>query len=89
VFGYPVQQQLSRKKPTRYRREFIVHENTYRRMSEIRLKEMMDTQARDAGLPIQDFKQVLNTIYTRKFASDFALEMNRSSLEWMKSFLPK
>jgi len=58
-------------------------------MDENRLKEMMDTQANDAGLPFQDFEQVLNTIYTRKFASDFALEMNRSSLEWMKPFLPK
>lgn len=89
VFGYPVQQQRDRKKPIRYRREFIVHENTYRRMDENRLKEMMDTHARDAGLPIQDFKQVLNTIYTRKFASDFALEMNRSAYEWMKKFLPE
>lgn len=89
VFGYPVKQQRERKKPTRYRREFIVHENTYRRMDESRLKEMMDTHARDAGLPIQDFKQVLNTIYTHKFASDFALEMNRSAYEWMKKFLPE
>ncbi len=87
VFGYPIQQQLTRKKPTRYRREFMVHENGYRRCDENELKRMFETQTADAGLPDVDFHETLKGIYTRKFASDFALEMNRSAHRWLKPFL--
>lgn len=87
VFGYPVKQQLDRKKPTRYRRAFMVHENGYRNYDENELKTMFDTQTADAGLPAVDFNSVLKGIYTRKFSSDFALEMDRSATEWILPFL--
>lgn len=87
VFGYPVQQQLDRKKPTRYRHEYIVHENGYRRSDETELKAMFETQTLDAGLPAVDFQTSLKGIYLRKFASDFALEMDRSAYQWLLPFL--
>ncbi len=89
VFGYPLQTQLDRKKPTRYRSTSMVRENTYRRHDENELKEMFETQSRDAGLPIVDFMKALEGLYKRKFISDFALEMDRSANCWFKPFLAK
>ncbi|MGB7594513.1 MAG: nitroreductase family protein [Erysipelotrichaceae bacterium] len=89
VFGYPVPQQLSRKKPTRYRRENMVRENTYHAYSDEELRSMFKTQTKDAGLPEVDFDTVLKSIYTRKFTSDFALEMDRSASAWISPFLKK
>jgi nitroreductase len=87
VFGYPVPQQLDRRKPTRYRRENMVRENTYRPYDIDELASMFETQTKDAGLPAVDFDTVLKGIYTRKFSSDFALEMDRSAHAWICPFL--
>lgn len=89
VMGYPVKSQLDRKKPTRYRRTSMVRENIYQSYTEIELKTMFETQTSDAELPAIDFSTVLKGIYTRKFASDFALEMDRSANAWILPFLKK
>ena len=89
VFGYPAPPQLERKKPTRYRRENMVRENTYQTYAEDELKLMFETQTKDAGLPAVAFEPALKAIYTRKFASAFALEMDRSAYAWIRPFLEK
>ncbi len=89
VFGYPVQQQFERKKPTRLRREFIVHENHYHKTDAAQLQAMFKTQADDAGLPFLDYKSTLSAIYKRKFASDFWREMQRSASILIEPFIKK
>jgi FMN reductase (NADPH) len=86
VFGHPVQQQRDRKKPARYSREHMVRENTYRSYDADELKEMFDKQSMSAGNPVVDVERILTGIYKRKFASDFALEMDRSAAMWIQPF---
>ena len=77
IYGYPTKQQLERKKPERFNRRHMVHENGYRN---IQPKELLDMYSE------QGQKESINDFCKRKYMSDFTLEMNRSILEYLKSF---
>lgn len=73
VFGYPTQQQKERKQPTRFAKSSIVFENKYRELSEDELLEMMPNDRTKA-------------FYNRKYVSEFAKEMVRSTNEIYKNW---
>lgn len=81
IFGYPTQVQKNRQKPERCALEHIVHENGYRQMHASELKEMLSWKA--GGRPYEEW---LAAFHNRKYASDFAIEMNRSVGEYLKEF---
>lgn len=84
VFGYPTQQQLDRKKPSRFDRRFIVQENTYKRLSEYELEQMFKERA---DQPDFDYRDFIEKFCNRKYMSDFSLEMTRSAEVYLSRFL--
>ena len=76
VFGYPTQQQKDRKQLPRFAKSSIVFENKYRELSEEELLEMMPNDRTKA-------------FYNRKYVSDFAQEMVRSTKEIFKNWNTK
>ena len=81
VFGYPTEQQQSRRKPDRCAMEHIVHENAYRDMDGQELREMFAARAGDKG-----FDDYMAAFCQRKYTSDFAVEMSRSVAAYLKDF---
>lgn len=86
VIGYPTESQKNRQKPKRFSRQYIVHENTYRPLTETELRAMHTEQANIAD-GTYDFESTLTAFCNRKYLSQFALEMNRSSEIWIKPFI--
>lgn len=90
VFGYPTRQQKDREYTTRFDEKFIVFENRYRRLEPVEFDEMFDErqQRMPKGKAMEGIANVGQATYLRKFAADFALEMNRSVRlilkEWLK-----
>ena len=81
VFGYPTQQQIDRKKPTRSDRQYIVHENGYRKMDANELKEMLSVKS-----TAPDYNQWITAFCKRKFNSDFSREMTRSVERYLEEY---
>lgn len=81
IFGYPTQVQVDRQKPERCALKHIVHENGYRQMNASELNEMLGNKSND-----RPYEEWLTAFYNRKYASDFAIEMNRSAGEYLKDF---
>ena len=81
VFGYPTEQQAQRTKPARVDMRHIVREDRYRRMDGAELKDMLGHKAPDG-----QYEAWLTAFFKRKYASDFAGEMNRSVAEYLKHF---
>lgn len=73
VFGYPTEQQKERKQPSRFAKESIIFENNYRDLAEEELIEMMPNDRTKA-------------LYNRKYISEFAREMVRSTKEIFKNW---
>ena len=69
VFGYPTQQQKRRVKPERCEQEYLVHENTYRRLGEEELRDMLRKNYKDG-----DFDSWIQAFCQRKYNSDFSIE---------------
>ena len=85
VFGYPSEQQKNRKKPLRFAKEYMVHENTYKQMNEKDLESMFN----DRGLRSQsvfNFELWLKAFYNRKYNTDFSVEMSRSINRYIEEF---
>jgi nitroreductase len=80
-FGYPTQQQEERPLTTRFRQDFIVFENKYRRLDgrdfEAMFHEMQEQIPRGKDGSEGD-ENVGKMIYLRKFSADFSREMSRS-----------
>jgi FMN reductase (NADPH)/FMN reductase [NAD(P)H] len=80
-FGYPSEQQRQRTQTTRFDQRFIVFEDRYHRLDQGQFAEMFrDIQERfnrkkEHPEGIHNPGQL---IYSRKFSSDFAVEMRRS-----------
>lgn len=87
VYGYPTQQQLERKKPARFRQQWVVCQNRYHRNTPEQLREMFACQARDAQKQEWDFDSYVQAFCQRKYNSDFSREMSRSCGEYWKVFL--
>lgn len=83
VIGHPTAQQRARRKPNRFGREYIVHENEYRPADEGTLRAMYAGQAgADA-----DFDGQVRAFCKRKYLSGFMREMNRSATVYLEAFL--
>lgn len=74
VFGYPTQIQKDRKQTTRFPKEMIIFENTYHDLTEEELTDYYDDERAVA-------------FCKRKYTSDFALEMERSTIEIVKNWM--
>jgi FMN reductase (NADPH) len=81
-FGYPTKAQKERQQPRRFDEKFIVFENHYRCLTEgdfvAMFKEMEDKLHKNRESGIEGPSNVGQSIYARKFASDFSKEMSRS-----------
>lgn len=86
VIGYPTKGQIARNKPKRFEKEFIVHENTYSRLTPDQLREMHTRQSEKEDF---DFDTYIKTFGTRKYMSDFAKEMSRSCELYASAFIRK
>lgn len=86
VYGYPTKSQLDRKKPARFDREYIVHENNYRKLSPQEHTDMHIRWNEKAGIRVKDIPESIQTFCARKYMSDFSLEMNRSAGKYLDKF---
>lgn len=86
VYGYPVESQKNRKKPVRFEDQYIVHENKYCRLTNEEHIEMHKTRNEKSGFPNKNISEDIKALCTRKYMSDFSLEMNRSVSEYLKKF---
>ncbi|MBO1266286.1 nitroreductase family protein [Proteiniclasticum sp. SCR006] len=84
VLGYPTDQQKVRKKPERFEKAYIVHENRYRRLALSDHREMFEKRAGQADF---DYDEYMRKFCERKYMSEFSLEMTRSSKVYLKAFL--
>lgn len=87
VMGYPDEKQLTRRKPARFERQYIVFENTYQTLTEREQKEMYLAREAKEGRNGTDFESSVSAFFRRKYDSDFAKEMNRSAGQYIESFL--
>jgi nitroreductase len=79
--GYPTEARKARQPTSRFDREFIVFENSYRRLGETEFERMFEKEQARTFKNNEDLNGAVNVgqlIYRRKFAADFAMEMNRS-----------
>lgn len=81
VFGYPTVQQSKRTKPPRSDMQHIVHENAYRDMDDVELKQMLSIKAGN-----QNFEEWIQAFCKRKYNSDFSREMTRSVQVFLDDF---
>ena len=86
VLGWPTERQKERRKPARFDGEYIVFENSYRVLSPDELREMYRRQEEKGGRVPGDFDAKIKAFCSRKYESDFALELNRSVGEYLKAF---
>jgi nitroreductase len=88
-FGYPTEQQKKRQQPERYKQEYIVFKDKYRRLC----KEEFDDMFRSADdrlfqdkVAIKGAENYGQHMYMKKFSSDFSREMSRSVKEILKNW---
>lgn len=86
VYGYATEQQQKRQKPPRFEDRYIRFENHYRRLTPEEHKEMHLKQNQAKGQPDRNIHKDLDAFHQRKYASDFAREMNRSTEVYWKAF---
>ena len=86
VFGYPTEQQLERKKPARFDRDYIVMENTYRDIPLQKHKDAVIKRAEKDNKKNFDFDHWTKAFADRKYNSDFSREMSRSVREYLKQY---
>jgi FMN reductase (NADPH)/FMN reductase [NAD(P)H] len=88
-FGYPAAGERRGKPTRRFRRELIVHKNTYQPMDAGRLDQMMqDMNSRISPQTIwaNGIENPGQANYFRKFLADFSIEMSRSVAEMLKNW---
>jgi nitroreductase len=86
-FGYPTKQQLERKSTSRFAPEFIIFQDTYKRLNTVEFREMFREQHEYSFGDRADIDGATNIgqiTYRRKFAADYAVEMNRSVRKMIK-----
>lgn len=83
VYGYPTQQQLDRKKPSRSPLSEVLHENRYQ---DLDAQENILRLARREGKPVEEMEQWLKAFAKRKYNADFSIEMTRSVKEIIREF---
>ena len=80
--GYPTPQQRRRAKPVRLGRPWLVHENQYQTSDPSALAAMHHQRQPAGGFP-----KAVHAIHSRKWASPFMAEMNRSASVWIRRWL--
>jgi FMN reductase (NADPH) len=86
VYGYPTKQQLERKKPIRFEKQYIVFENEYRRLTKTEHDEMHNIRNVKTGILNKNVAEGIKAFCKRKYMSDFSLEMNRSVKKYLEKF---
>ena len=86
VFGYPTEKQEQRQKPSRFHRKYILQKNKYKRQTNNQLEAMF---AERNALDNFDFNKYITAFYKRKYSSEFAMEMNRSTEDYVKNYSKK
>jgi FMN reductase (NADPH)/FMN reductase [NAD(P)H] len=90
-FGYPTKGQLKRKQTSRFDERFIMFKNTYKKLTSQECDEMFSSQQksflRSDGIAQEN--NVGQHYYSKKFNSDFSLEMNRSVRACLGSWLDR
>ncbi len=86
VYGHPVEAQKNRKKPIRFEKQYIVHENKYCRLTKDQHLEMHRIRNEKAGIKDKDISEDIKALCRRKYMSDFSLEMNRSAAKYLEKF---
>lgn len=81
VFGYPTEQQRHRPKPLRVDMEYVVHENSYQRLSPAQLRAMLEKKSPDGN-----YDAWIKAFCERKYNSGFSREMTRSVKAFLKQF---
>lgn len=84
VMGYPTEQQKNRQKPKRFDKQYIVQENTYKRLSEKQIRDMFAKSHTEEDF---DFDEYIKRFCDRKYMSDFSREMSRSAKIYLEEFL--
>jgi len=88
-FGYPTKGQLKRKQTSRFDERFIMFKNTYKKLTSQECDELFSSQQksflRSDGIAQEN--NVGQHYYSKKFNSDFSLEMNRSVRACLGSWL--
>lgn len=88
-FGYPTDQQKKRKQPERFPQEYVVFEDSYKRLDEQEFTEMFKKESKEtfeAGSLVKNASNVGQHMYLKKFSSEYSLEMSRSVKEMMKNW---
>jgi nitroreductase len=86
VYGFPTAQQMDRPKPPRFSRDLIVQRDRYADPDPVRLEGEV-TRKNGARSPTSSFTAFVRAFHDRKYASDFARELNRSATLYVKDFL--
>ncbi len=81
VFGYPTEQQMRRPKPLRMPAACVVMEDAYQPLSGEELRAMLASRVGARG-----YEEWVRAFHDRKYASDFAAEMNRSASRYLEEF---
>ena len=88
-FGYPPHETGPRRLTTRFDPAFIIHQNTYRRLDPQQQAAML--AERNANLPErvrqEGIQNAGQSMYFRKYNTDFMLEMNRSVHVMLESWI--
>ena len=99
VYGYPTEQQIKRAKPRRVSQQLIVHTDRYTEPASGQLKEELARVNESPGEPggtMEDpggrsidfsFTTFVRAFHDRKYASEFARELNRSAEGYVREFL--
>ncbi len=83
IYGYPTEKQKQRKKPVRFDKEYIVFQNKYKKLSRQEHLEMHNKRNIKSG---KTDPESIQALCSRKYMSDFSIEMNRSASQYLKNF---
>jgi FMN reductase (NADPH)/FMN reductase [NAD(P)H] len=79
--GYPTEAQKARRPTGRFDRQFIVFGNSYRRLGDSEFEKMFEQEQAHAFKNSEEVNGAVNVgqlVYRREFATDSAMELNRS-----------
>ena len=88
VLGYPTQHQLDRKKPKRFKPDFVLHSNAYTSLSTEDHQSYIQDHLKEQPNSLNELNYY-HDLYHRKYTADFTYEMNRSVKVMLESLSDK
>ena len=88
--GYPTKAERARQSTSRFDREFVVFQDSYRCLEESEFRRMFQKEQSRAFKNSEELNGAVNVgqlIYRRKFAAGFTMEMNRSVKAILKQWV--